>query len=84
MEKKLLKLGFKPIKGLYYLAKAVEIRMEDNYIKTCEIYDKIADIFNSTKSRVERCMRHCIRTSNTKYKDMHVGMAINALSIELK
>lgn len=84
MEKKLLELGFKPTKGLYYLAKAVEIRMKDNDIRTCEIYYEVADTFNSTKSRVERCMRHCIRTSNTKYKDMHVGMAINALSIELK
>lgn len=54
------------IKGYYYLRSAVEIASEDMsliYQITKRLYPSIADMYDTTWTRVERAIRHAIEVS---------------------
>lgn len=85
MEKKLLELKFNCSgNGIFYLAEAVTIRNKDFRIKMMDIYSLVAKKFKTTSNRVERSIRHCIETSENKYKTLSNSEVINSLIIELK
>lgn len=55
----LLELGIPAnIKGFGYIIDALCVLDTDRKIRICELYQKIADKNDSTKSRVERAIRH--------------------------
>ena len=71
MEKKivkyLIKCGIRPnLKGFMYLHKAIEKTINNGNVLpsvTKEVYPAIAREFNDTASKVERAIRHAIKTS---------------------
>ena len=77
----LIKLGLKPhISGFDYTIEAIKL---PSNTKKMTIYKEVAQKFDTTPSRVERCIRHCKDTKEdstlwTSYfekssKDMHVS-----------
>lgn len=52
------------ILGFWYLSKAIELY--EPFIKAGGIYQVIAKAYDTTPSRVERCMRHAISRSGKK------------------
>ena len=73
----LYKLGITPdSKGYYYLTEAISEKLnkkkEDCKIKTIELYDKIAEKFNSKRIRVERMMRYAIEKSFDYMKPLYL------------
>lgn len=68
----LLKKGIRPqLKGFEYLCTSIELEIQNNgKLKTTkDLYPKIANIYNDTCQRVERAIRHAIKTSNEYYKN---------------
>lgn len=52
------------LKGRDYIETAIELVYENSNISvTNELYPKIAEIYNTTPSKVERAIRHAIETS---------------------
>ncbi len=82
MKKLLLDLGFKPTNGIYYLAEAVEYKIHNPLAKTCYIYQVVADKHQVESHNVERCIRHCIKISDTEFRDKKTSMVIASLAIK--
>ena len=60
----LLNAGFKAnYTGFYYILDAVKLKQEDPTLGITKIYAIVALHWNSTESRVERSIRHCIKYS---------------------
>lgn len=60
----LLNAGFKAhYVGFYYILDAVKIKQENPTLGITKIYSIVALHFDSTESRVERAIRHCIKYS---------------------
>lgn len=56
------------IKGFHYICDAMEIFWEDESFicgKTIELYEQIARLHNTERSRVERCIRHAFNRAFT-------------------
>jgi two-component system response regulator (stage 0 sporulation protein A) len=71
IEKYLMGKGFYPsLKGFDYIVEAVKLIREDRDYKlyiTKKLYPKIAEMFNDTKSKVERAIRHAINRAGLNY-----------------
>lgn len=68
----LTKLNFRRgIKGFEYIREAIKICYHDKQMQftMMNLYSKIADIHNTTTSRVERCIRHSIDKAYGKRLD---------------
>ena len=67
IEKYLLEKGLNPaVKGFDYIVKAIELFNEDIKYKhniMSELYPTIAKTFNDDASKVERAIRHCIKSA---------------------
>lgn len=46
--------------GYYYLSYGINYLLENPLTRTTSIYRLVAEEFNSTSSKVDRCMRHAI------------------------
>ena len=74
----LIRIGIYPDKkGFHYIKKAVDI-INDNrrkMVSTMDLYTEIADCFETSKERVERAIRYCIKRADLSemfIKDEHV------------
>ncbi len=53
------KLGIRiNIKGYWFWITAIEYKAEHEDVNMLELYDKVAKLHNTTRSRVERALRH--------------------------
>lgn len=65
----LLSIGIKPhIKGFRYLKYILENNIDCEESVTTYLYPKIAKTFNTTASRVERAIRHAIKSADYKHE----------------
>lgn len=83
----LLGCGIRPnLKGFRFLYRAIEITIENNNIlQICsEIYQTIAEEFNESASKVERAIRHSIKTSKENNMTNSEFIATAALEISFK
>lgn len=63
--KALIEMGMNAeLNGFSYIVDAMRVFESDGdtSVKTIELYQKLADMNNSTISRVERCIRHAFQT----------------------
>lgn len=84
----LLSSGFKPnLNGFRYLYEAIDMTIKNRNVLppvTKVVYPTIGEKFNETAGRVERCIRHTIRTSSqTKIKYMKCSEFIANAAIEV-
>ena len=74
------------LKGFDYLTEAILLLNKDSSYKqaiTKRLYPDIAKIYNDTWSKVERAMRHAVRSSK-KYKLETVSDFLSRILIELR
>lgn len=69
------------VKGFHYLLNAIAITENEYkngnwYVKMCDIYETLAQKFNTTKYAVEHAMRDCI--SKSKANGITVGEYITS------
>ena len=84
MLKKLVEMNFNAgVKGIYYLAEAIQIKKENIMLGITDIYNLIAEKNNSSWQKIERNIRTCITTSSNKYKNLSNLKVIGALAIIL-
>lgn len=83
MKQILLNLGFVPTTGIIFLADAVEYKIHNPLAKTCYIYQVVADKHQVESHNVERCIRHCIKISDTEFRDKKTSIVIASLAIKL-
>ena len=84
MLKKLVEMNFNAgVKGIYFLAEAIQIKKENIMLGITDIYNLIAEKNNSSWQKIERNIRTCITTSSNKYKNLSNLKVIGALAIIL-
>lgn len=73
IDKLLLEKGLKPhLKGFKFIATAVSLVCDDrDYLEqvTGRLYPEIAKTYNTTPSKVERGIRHCLANANIDQKN---------------
>lgn len=83
----LLVCGIRPnLKGFRFLYRAIEITIENNNILPKiynKVYPTIAEEFNESASKVERAIRHSIKTSKENNMTNSEFIATAALSISI-
>lgn len=62
------------LKGFNYLIEAVKI----GYMPICEIYKKIAEMYGTTPSKVERCIRYVVFDFCETVKDQEICLQIES------
>ena len=84
----LLKVGIKPHNsGFTYLADAIEMMIDENMLKprmSSVICPRLAKKYNTTWSRVERCIRYVISKGNKEVCEMESGEFIALAVLEIK
>lgn len=56
-----LKLGITPdLLGYEYIISAIELMTEEHHKSMMKVYEQVAEIHNTTASRVERAIKHAI------------------------
>lgn len=57
-------------KGYKYLLYAVELKLENNDIGICKIYNNIANKYNTTETGVEKAIRHARKSAENKAEEV--------------
>lgn len=84
----LLKIGITPnLRGFNYIVDAVLLIASDKskyWYVTKELYPKIAEMYNSTPTRIERCIRHAITKSiDHDYGEMEKILGVSPYQIKM-
>lgn len=79
----LLELGITPdLSGFHYIVDLVEIIYNNQFAKICTTYVFVAEKYNKSSSKVERCVRHAIGKINTTTDEFCKYIGANVSSPE--